>query len=253
MLPASSTLIEWISTQALHGPYWLVCVATLLWFVFIYALIAGGAYALAIRKLPGTVTAGNRVLRLRPGQVREELGLSALSILIFAAQTAGVAWLLRHGWLTVDWHRSAWHLWWELPVLYLWNDVHFFVVHRVLHWKPLYRSVHIWHHRSVITTPFSAYSFHPLESFLLGSVMPLALVLHAFSPLALLGLTVMSLVLNVSGHLPYEQIRERSKLFRLLLPHSRYHNRHHREFHTHYAFSLMWLDRWFSPARAEKP
>jgi hypothetical protein len=33
--------------------------------------------------------------------------------------------------------------------------------------------VHIKHHRSVITTPFSAYSFHPLESFLLGSVMPL--------------------------------------------------------------------------------
>src|SRR5688500_17238150 len=36
------------------------------------------------------------------------------------------------------------------------DDIHFFVIHRALHWKPLYRSVHIWHHRSVITTPFSA-------------------------------------------------------------------------------------------------
>ncbi len=252
--PASASnfeFIDWVSTQALTGSYWLISAATLLWFVLIYALIAGGAYWLAIREIPQTVAAGTRALRLRPAQVREELWLSALSIVIFAAQTAAVAWLLRQGWLTIDWHRSPWHLLWELPLLYVWNDVHFFAIHRALHWKPLYRSVHLWHHRSVITTPFSAYSFHPVESFLLGSVMPLALVMHAFSPWALLGLTVMSLILNVSGHLPSEQIHERSKLFRRLLGHSRYHNRHHREFHAHYAFSLAWLDRWFNRAQAK--
>jgi Delta7-sterol 5-desaturase len=246
-------LSEWVATQAFHAPYWIISTATLLWFVLIYTLVAGGAYRLAIHGIPDTVAAGNRALRLRPDQVREELWLSALSIAIFAVQTAGVVWLVRHGWLTIDWHRSPWHLLWELPLLYVWNDVHFFVIHRVLHCKPLYRIVHIWHHRSVITTPFSAYSFHPVESFLLGSVMPLALLLHAFSPWALLGLTVMSLVLNVSGHLPYEQIHERSKLFRRLLGHSRYHNRHHREFHTHYAFSLAWLDHCFSRAKTQKP
>ena len=246
MRPAPSSLIDWISTQALHGPYWLVCGATLLWFLFIYTLIAGGAYWLAITRIPDTTADGARVQRLRPGQVREELWLSLLSIVIFAAQTAAVAWMLRQGWLSIDWQRSPWHLLWELPLLYVWNDVHFFVIHRALHWKPLYRTVHIWHHRSVITTPFSAYSFHPVESVLLGSVMLLALAMHAFSPWALLGLTIMSLILNVSGHLPYEQIHERSQLFRRLLAHSRYHNRHHREFHTHYAFSLVSLDRWFS-------
>ena len=249
-----SALSNWVETQAFHAPYWLISTATLVWFVLIYTVIAGGAYRLAIHGIPDTVAGKNgRSQRLRPGQVSEELWLSALSILIFAVQTAGVVWLLRHGWLTIDWHRSPCHLLWELPVLYLWNDIHFFVIHRALHWKPLYRSVHIWHHRSVITTPFSSYSFHPVESFLLGSVMPLALVLHAFSPWALLGLTVMSLILNVSGHLPYEQIHERSKLFRHLLGHSRYHNRHHREFHTHYAFSLVWLDRWFGGTPAKAP
>jgi Delta7-sterol 5-desaturase len=250
------TVIDWIATQVLHGPHWATAaagVATVLWFVFIYALIAGGAYWIAIGRIPDDDAIGARAQRLRPGQVREELRLSALSILIFAMQTAGVVWLLRQGWLTIDWQRSPWHLLWELPLLYLWNEVHFFVIHRALHCKPLYRSVHIWHHRSVITTPFSAYSFHPVESFLLGSVMPLALWLHAFSPWALLGLTVMSLILNVSGHLPHELILERSQLFRRLLGHSRYHNRHHREFHTHYAFSLAWLDRWFSPSDSSRP
>lgn len=246
MPTAMPGLSDWIVAQAFHAPYGVLAAATLLWFVLIYTLIAGGAYWIALYRIPEAITnAAGRQQRLRPGQVREELWLSALSIAIFALQTAGVVWLIRHGALTVDWHRSPWHLLWELPVLYLWNEVHFFVIHRALHFKPLYRSVHIWHHRSVITTPFSAYSFHPVESFLLGSVMPLALLLHAFSPWALLGLTVMSLILNVSGHLPYEEIHPRSKLFKHMLGHSRYHNRHHREFHTHYAFSLVWLDRWF--------
>lgn len=237
---------DWVVTQAFDAPYWVLAGATVLWFALIYALIAGGAYWIALYRIPKTITnEAGRLQRLRPGQVREELRLSALSILIFAMQTVGVVWLIRHGILSVDWHGSPWHLLWEMPLLYVWNEVHFFVIHRALHWKALYRGVHIWHHRSVITTPFSAYSFHPAESFLLGSVMPLALVMHAFSPWALLGLTIMSLILNVSGHLPYEEIHPRSKLFKHMLGHSRYHNRHHREFHTHYAFSLAWLDRWF--------
>jgi len=123
--------------------------------------------------------------------------------------------------------------------------VHFFVIHHALHGWVLYHSVHIWHHRLVIGMPFPAYSFHPVESFPLGSVMLLALLMHAFSPWALLGPTVMSLILNVSGHLPYEEIHPRSKLFKHLPGHRGYHNRHHREFHTHYACSLTWLDRWF--------
>jgi lathosterol oxidase len=179
---------------------------------------------------------------MRPGLVREELLLSACSILIFAAQAVGLVWLLRAGWLVIDWNRSTWRLLWELPALYFWNEIHFYAVHRLLHWQPLYRSVHIWHHRSVVTTPFSAYSFHPVESFLLGAVMPLALVFHSFSPWALLGLTVMSLLLNVSGHLPHERVRA---AFAFAVPHSRYHNRHHREFRTHFSFSFPLLDRWF--------
>lgn len=144
----------------------------------------------------------------------------------------------------MSWQRSAWHLLWELPLLYLWNEVHFFVVHRLLHWPPLYRTVHVWHHRSVVTTPFSAYSFHPVESFLLGAVMPLALLAHPFSPWALLGLTLMSLLLNVNGHLPHERLRP---AFAFAAGHARFHNRHHREFRVHYGFSLPFLDR---PRRA---
>ena len=93
-------LSEWAATQAFQAPYWAISTATLLWFVLIYTLIAGGAYWLAMRGIPDTVAVGHRTQRLRPGQVQEELRLSALSMVIFAAQTAGVVWLLRHGGLS---------------------------------------------------------------------------------------------------------------------------------------------------------
>jgi sterol desaturase/sphingolipid hydroxylase (fatty acid hydroxylase superfamily) len=215
----------WLAQSAMQAPFASVAAATALWFALIYGGIAGGACWLALDRLPA----------LRQGQLRYELLLSALSILVFALQAALLVWLLRHGLLRISWERPAWHLVWELPVLYLWNELYFYLVHRLLHWRPLYRAVHLWHHRSVVTTPFSAYSFHPLESFLLGAVMPLALVAHAFSPWALLGLTVMSLVLNVAGHLPQERLKAP---FAVLAAQARFHNRHHSEFRVHYGFSL---------------
>ena len=75
--------------------------------------------------------------------------------------------------------------------------------------------------------------------------------MHA--PFALITVATVLWFTFMSGHLPYEQIRDGSRLFRLLRPHSRYHNRHHREFYTHYAFSLVWLDRWLGGSRVEKP
>lgn len=230
----------WLAEGAMHAPYAIVAAATVLWFSLIYLVIAGGAFLLAVDRIPDTVAGGGRVQRLRPGQLRDELLLSSASILVFGLQAVLLVWMLRRGLIAIDWQRSAWHLLWELPLLYLWNEIHFFAVHRLLHWPPLYRTVHVWHHRSVVTTPFSAYSFHPVESFLLGAVMPLALVVHAFSPWALLGLTLISLLLNVSGHLPHERLKG---AFAFAGAHSRFHNRHHREFSVHYGFSLPLLDR----------
>jgi lathosterol oxidase len=128
---------DWLVDGAFHAPYSLVAAATILWFSTIYALIAGGAYAFALCRLPDAVdAAGGRTQRMRPGKVREELLLSACSILIFAAQAVGLVWLLRAGWLVIDWNRSTWHLLWELPALYFWNEIHFYAVHRLLHWQP---------------------------------------------------------------------------------------------------------------------
>ena len=44
-----------------------------------------------------------------------------------------------------------------------WSTLHFWTVHRALHWKPLYQIAHERHHRNVNIGPWSGISFHPIE------------------------------------------------------------------------------------------
>lgn len=46
------------------------------------------------------------------------------------------------------------------------HDVHFYWIHRLIHWKPLYESVHKLHHRNVNIGPWSGLSMHPVEHLL---------------------------------------------------------------------------------------
>lgn len=44
------------------------------------------------------------------------------------------------------------------------HDTWFYWTHRLLHWGPLFRNVHYVHHRSIVPTAFTGYSFHIVEA-----------------------------------------------------------------------------------------
>ena len=46
------------------------------------------------------------------------------------------------------------------------REVHFYLVHRLLHWPPLYRTVHKLHHNNVNPGPWSGLAMHPGEHLL---------------------------------------------------------------------------------------
>lgn len=63
------------------------------------------------------------------------------------------------------------------------GDTHFFWTHRLLHVVPwLYRNVHKTHHLSASPNPLSGLSFHPLESLLYFSSLPLTALLLPLPP-----------------------------------------------------------------------
>ena len=44
------------------------------------------------------------------------------------------------------------------------RDIHFYMAHRMLHVRALYKFVHALHHRNADPEPFSGISMHPGES-----------------------------------------------------------------------------------------
>ena len=55
-------------------------------------------------------------------------------------------------------------LWFVL--LPLWSSFHFYVIHRLLHWQPLYKLAHNLHHKNINIGPWSGIAMHPVEHIL---------------------------------------------------------------------------------------
>ena len=55
---------------------------------------------------------------------------------------------------------------WFLALFFLipiWETFYFFLIHRMLHWPPLYRLAHALHHRNTNVGPWSGLAMHPVE------------------------------------------------------------------------------------------
>lgn len=182
---------------------------------------------------------------IRKGQVRQEIFRSMLSILVFSIQAIPIPWLIKKGYFAVEFD-NAWHCLWEIPLLFIWNEVHFYGVHWLLHRKWLFKNVHYVHHQAKEPTVFSVFSFHWVEAFLLGTVIFVPLALHQFHILSILSLPIMSIALNLLGHCNHEFDSNKNHkhpsrfVFR--------HTMHHKWSQGNFGFMLPFFDRLFKTA-----
>lgn len=186
---------------------------------------------------------------LYPGQVRKEIRRSMLSIVVFSLQGIFIQWGLQQGWLHVS-YTTNWYCLPQMLFLFFWNEIHFYLVHRVLHTPWLRRQVHFVHHTSKEPTVFSTFSFHWIEAFLLGTVIIFPLLVYPFQVIAVLFLPVMSILLNTLGHCNYDlfpQLRAD-----VLLKFSNRHSLHHKKGKGNYGFMLPWLDKIFKTSVSKK-
>ncbi len=222
-------------------------VPLLLWAIVYFLLI----YLLSARLVYLLTKFIHRPIEKRPvsaTQIRTEFLQSLRSILLFGIGMI-VPWLmLRHGISQLKLETSTMLILLELVVLVLWNDIHFYAVHRLLHSK--LKWAHITHHKSVTSTPFAAYSMSMTEATLLGSVMPLAMLVHDFSLIPLVLLPIWSISINAIAHSNCNLFSNASE--HSLLSLVRHHQSHHSSYHGNYSFFFNQLDRWFGTARPFK-
>ena len=215
----------------------------LVFFASIYLLFGGAGWILTRHILPRLGLGHTLDPRpLAPGQLGRELALSSLSILIFGCGMIFPWGLLQLGWAHLTPAASAQRIALEIFALLIWNDVHFWLNHRLLHTAWL-RRFHVPHHRSTVTTPFSTYSFHPIEALMLGNVILLPMLVHDFSFWALFSVPLFSLFFNCIGHANYDFFSKVS--YQHWFAASRRHHLHHACYHGNYGFQFTFMDRIF--------
>ncbi|MEO9877587.1 MAG: sterol desaturase family protein [Anderseniella sp.] len=137
------------------------------------------------------------------------------------------------------------HPFWFVMIFFLlpiWGSLHFYWIHRLLHWPPLYRFAHELHHRNINVGPWSGMSMHPVEHVLYLST-GLVHWLIASHPVHFLFHMQLKALEASTSHSGYESllIRDRSKL----ALGDFFHQMHHRYFECNYGTLEMPWDRWF--------
>lgn len=182
-------------------------------------------------------------------QLRREILHSLVSVFIFALLAIPIQAAYKKDIIHIVWTVHAVPLIIEIILLFLWNELHFYISHRLLHSNLLFSRVHYVHHKSKTPTVFSTYSFHWFEAILLGSVIYLPLLFFDLQFIALLSLPIMSIALNTLGHWNYDLFP--SKQSNNLLKFTYRHSGHHKYFKGNYGFFLPIFDSLFNTKAKE--
>ena len=238
-----------MSTSVAHWSFWVIALFVIIFLR--YLLFSGGYDWLFRRRLGGrhwftVLHPTKRGADLRTKEIIRSAGVS----LIFAAFGIGLLWLWQAGYtrlyLTLT-TVSDW-VWLGLgPVLFLLaQETYYYWVHRWMHRPGVYERVHRWHHESIETTVWTAFSFHPYEAVLQAVFLPLAAVvipMHALAFLTLLGVMTLSATVNHAGVEVFPASWGRLPLLRGLVG-ATHHDVHHRAAKYHYGLYFTFWDRW---------
>ena len=161
------------------------------------------------------------------------------------------AWevLYLHGWAKGWWPMLSFDrnpVWFVLLLLAIpaWRDLHFYLVHRLIHWPPLYRAIHRLHHKNINPGPWSGLSMHPGEHAIYFSCVALHFVVPSHPAHALFNL-VHAALSPAQGHCGFDRVEGTHEDGAGLETHSYAHYLHHRYFDCNYADGVLPLDRWF--------
>lgn len=188
------------------------------------------------------------VFAKKPGQRSKEIRNSLVSILVFSLQAILFQILFSQGIFKVRFD-NPWNCLWEIPLLFFWNELHFYMVHWLLHRRWFFLNVHKVHHWSKEPTAYSIFSFHWIEAFLLGTVIFFPLFIHDFQVYSILSLPIMSLVINLLGHCNHEipSDKPNSSFSKYTFRHSM----HHKWGHGNFGFMLSIFDKIFKTQVSE--
>jgi Delta7-sterol 5-desaturase len=185
----------------------------------------------------------------KPGQFKKEVKWSTITAIIFAFSGAITLLLWQKGYTKVYLDANDFPLWWlpvSLVIAMLAHETYYYWLHRWMHNPSIFRVVHKVHHDSNITSPWTAFSFHPLEGVLQAIFLPLLLLvlpMHLYVILVQLTIMTFSSVINHLDIEIYPKGFHRNFFGRWLIGAS-HHSLHHKQFRFNYGLYFTFWDKW---------
>jgi Delta7-sterol 5-desaturase len=139
------------------------------------------------------------------------------------------------------WGNEVWFVVWLL-LLTIFSSAHFYWVHRLLHWPPIYARVHALHHRSINVGPWSGLSMHPVESVLYASAVLIHFVIPSHPVIFLVHIYI-KMIGPAFSHAGFESLLAGDT--KLVDAGDFHHQLHHRFFECNYGTAETPWDRWF--------
>lgn len=231
--------IDYILNEA---SYLEVFLLTLGYFVILYFLL-GPSFLWVCKQLEKRNWLNKIVSRKLPkNQLKFEIKHSTVSVLIFGLSAIPVIYLIRIG--KIELLENNWStILFGVILLNVFNELHFFVVHRIMHLPFLMKHVHKIHHKSVVPTVYSVYSFHWIEATLLSTVPLCICPFVPFAPLAIGIYPLTSILLNYAGHCNY-RFGNGQGIKSLVF--GTKHNEHHSKGRQNFGFASGFLDKIYS-------
>jgi sterol desaturase/sphingolipid hydroxylase (fatty acid hydroxylase superfamily) len=179
-------------------------------------------------------------------QILYEMRNSLLSIVVFGFSIIPVIYFIRID-VIILLPNTFFNIALGVIILTLWNEIHFYLVHRLMHSKFFMNHVHYIHHRSHTPTVFSVYSFHWLEALLLSTV-PLSIATFIpFSIIAIILYPLASILLNFAGHCNYRFGNGKGESWTLF---GTWHHQHHSKGRKNYGFAFNFMDKLFKKLKS---
>ena len=237
----SDLKLEWILIMYARNIFLLILIAGA-WHIKLYWQRAQGDRFKYTSRWPITKS---RVF-LFGNQVKDNMFWSVLSGgTVWTAYEVLLVWAYANNWLPyISFSANPlWFIGWII-LIPMWNDFHFYWVHRLLHWKPLYKVAHYLHHRNVNVGPWSGLSMHPVEHVIYFTRWLILLVIPSH-PIHMLYLMQRTSLGPAKGHTGFDELVINNQSDSRISIDSFHHYLHHRYFNCNYGDNVLPWDRWF--------
>jgi len=232
--------------------FWFLLVTIIVFAVVIgrYLLIAGIFYGIFHLWFPQKWQQRQINNRgYKKDQFRKEVFWSTVTALIFAVSGAATLLLWQKGFTKIYFDVADYPLWWlpaSLVISLVLHETYYYWLHRWMHHPKIFRIVHKVHHDSNITSPWTAFSFHPIEGIFQAIFLPLLLMIvpmHLY--VLILQLTIMTFS-SVINHLDIELYPKNfhKHIFGKWLIGATHHSLHHKQFKYNYGLYFTFWDKW---------